>query len=182
MGIEIDFSWKIAKQWKLEGVGSFGDWIWNSKGIQTKPDGTVIEFDPTGVHVGDAAQTQIGGGIRFEPRRGMYVSTRSYFFGKNYSNFDPESLQNANARRESWKQPDYFLSDVHFGYQIRKRNEPTVDIRLSILNVFNTRYISDARNNDTLGSATATSNFDASSATVFYGQGRRWTVSLEVSF
>jgi iron complex outermembrane recepter protein len=181
-GVEMDFNWSISKQWKLEGVASIGDWIWNSKGIQTLLDGTTREFDPTGVHVGDAAQTQIGGGLRYQFKRGSYISARTTYFGRNYANFDPESLTGANARRESWQQPDYVLTDMHVGYLIKRKGEATINLRASVLNVFNKLYIADAKNNDTLGNVTSTTNFDAASATVFFGLGRRWVVSMEIDF
>ncbi len=182
MGIEMDFNWSISKQWRLEGVASFGDWIWNSKGIQTRLDGTIIEFDPTGVHVGDAAQTQIGGSLRYQFKRGSYISSRTTFFGKNYANFNPESLRGDNARRESWQQPNYFLTDVSMGYLIKRKGEPTINLRASILNALNLTYIADARNNDTQGNVTSKEKFDAASATVFFGLGRRWVVSMEIDF
>ncbi|MBL7813702.1 MAG: hypothetical protein JNL70_01765, partial [Saprospiraceae bacterium] len=59
---------------------------------------------------------------------------------------------------------------------------PTVDFRFSLLNIFNTTYIADARNNDTLGNVVGTRDFDAKSATVFFGLGRRFNASMEVSF
>ena len=163
-------------------MASIGDWTWTSKGIQTLPDGTVKEFDPTGVHVGDAAQTQLGASIRYEPIKRAYVSARTTFFGNNYSNFDPETLVGANARRESWKQPDYVITDFHAGYTFKLRKRSELSLRGSILNLFNVTYIADARNNDTLGNVVGTSNFDASSASVFFGLPRRWSVSAEISF
>ncbi len=182
MGLELDFAYEITQKWKIEGVTSLGDWIWNSVGLLTQPDGTVQEFDAKGVHVGDAAQTQFGGSLRFEPRRGTYILARSTYFGKNYSNMDPESLQGANARKDSWKMPNYMVTDVHFGHTIRQKKSATIDFRLSLLNIFDKMYISDARNNDTLGNIINTKDFDAKSATVFFGLGRRFNLSMEVSF
>jgi iron complex outermembrane recepter protein len=181
-GVELDMNWSISKQLKFNGVASYGDWIWNSKGIQTQLDGTSREFDPTGVHVGDAAQTQIGGGLRYQFRKGSYISSRTTFFGRNYSNFNPEDLVGANARRESWRSPDFSVTDLHFGYVIKRKGDATINLRGSILNLFDARFIADARNNDTLGNVTGTTNFDAASATVFFGLARHWVVSMEVDF
>jgi iron complex outermembrane recepter protein len=182
-GVEVDFAYQPIQKFKIEGLVSLGDWIWTSKGIQTLPDGTVKEFDPTGVHVGDAAQTQLGASVRYEPFKNSYIMTRTTFFGRNFSNFDPESLTGSNAGRESWQQPDYSITDLHAGYTIkRKGKRGAISLRGSILNLFNNTYIADARNNDTLGNVVGTQNFDASSATVFFGLPRRWTVSAEISF
>lgn len=182
MGIEADFNWSISKHWKLDGVVAVADWIWNSKGIQTTLDGTTREFDATGVHVGDAAQTQVGASLRYQFQRGSYISARTTYFGKNYSNFNPESLTGATARRESWRSPDYLLTDLHAGHLIKRKGEATINLRASVLNLFNKTYIADARNNDTQGNIVGTSNFDAGSASVFFGLGRRWVVSMEVDF
>jgi iron complex outermembrane recepter protein len=180
MGIEMDFNWSITKQWRLEGVAAYADWIWNSKGIQTSSDGTTKVFDATGIHVGDAAQTQIGGSLRYQFKKGSYISSRTTFFGRNYANFNPETLSGANAGRESWRSPDYFMTDINAGLLIKRKGEPTINLRASVLNVFNKLYIADARNNDS--NATGSSNFDAASASVFFGMGRRWVVSMEVDF
>ncbi len=182
MGVELDFAYEITQKWKVEGLTSLGDWIWNSVGILTQPDGTVQEFDAKGVHVGDAAQTQVGGSLRFEPKRGIFIMARMTYFGKNYSNMDPESLQGANARKDSWKMPNYTMTDIHMGYSLRQKKSGSIDFRFSLLNVFNTTYIADARNNDTLGNVIGTKDFDAKSATVFFGLGRRFNASMEVSF
>lgn len=180
MGIEMDFNWSITKQWRLEGIAAFADWIWNSKGIQTFADGRTNTFDATGVHVGDAAQTQLGGTLRYQFKRGSYISSRITFFGRNYANFNPETLSATNEGRESWRSPDYFMTDVNVGHIIKRKGEPTINLRASILNAFNKLYIADARNND--GNATGSSNFDAASASVFFGMGRRWVVSMEIDF
>ena len=95
---------------------------------------------------------------------------------------DPESLQGANARHDSWKMPNYMVTDVHFGHSIRQKKGGSIDFRLSLLNVFNTTYIADARNNDTLGNLMSYKDFDAKSATVFFGLGRRLNASVEISF
>lgn len=182
IGLELDFAYEITQKWKVEGITSLGDWIWNSVGILTQPDGTVQEFDATGVHVGDAAQTQIGGSVRFEPKRGTYIMARATYFAKNYSNMDPESLKGANAGRDSWKMPNYTITDLHIGHSIRQKQGGSIDLRFSLLNVFNQTYIADARNNDTLGNIIGTTDFDAKSATVFFGLGRRFNASMEVSF
>ncbi len=179
IGLEFDCAYEFSKKLKLEGLVSLADWIWNSTAELISPiDGSVTVFDPLGVHVGDAAQHQFGGMIRYEPIKSFYISTRGTYFGKNYSNLDPTSLTGANAQRESWKMPDYFMLDANSGFQVRDASI-TLDFRLSILNVLNTTYISDAINN---GFNASTKDFDAKSSNVFFGQGRRWVASLEISF
>ena len=62
-----------------------------------------------------------------------------------------------------------------------KKKQPMLSIRMSILNLLDTRYISDAQNNDRFTGQT-TNSFDAQSAAVFYGLGRRYNASLQIKF
>ncbi len=176
-GIEVDLAWIPVEKWKIEGIISLADWIWNTKGTLTKPDGSVKVFDPTGVHVGDAAQQQFGGAIRFEPIKGAYLNLRGTYFAKYYSDFQPENLQGAYAQRESWKMPNYFMADLSGGYSFKIHKKFHLAWRFNVLNLLNSVYVADAANNNS-----GYNDFDAKSATVFFGMGRRWNTSLEFNF
>ena len=54
-------------------------------------------------------------------------------------------------------------------------------LKFNILNLFDTVYLSDARDNDDFNSP-AFRDFDSKSASVFFGQGRRWSFSLQANF
>ena len=73
-------------------------------------------------------------------------------------------LWNAKERREQ------------VGYEI-KIKKVKLDFRVGVLNVLNTVYISDAQNN-----YFSSQNFDAASAGVFMGMGRRINTSFRISF
>lgn len=184
MGAEVDFAWNALKQLTVEGMVSMGDWVWDS------PD-TVYIFDEsnafvgkeyinaTGVHVGDAAQNTYTLMLRYEPVKNLYIRPQYTYFAKNYSNFDPFSLTDANEGRESWRMPDYALLDIHAGYRY-ELDKVRFDLRGSVLNAMNTMYIADAENNDSFASSRR--NFDAGSASVFFGLGRRYVTSLTITF
>lgn len=176
MGIEFDGVYKIFKKLAIEGMISVADWTWQSS---EKIDvvGTTFEFDAKGVHVGDAAQTTFSGSIRYEPIRGGYISVRYTYFDRYYSDFDPFSLNVAsgNGGTESWRIPSYGLMSVHLGYRL-KFEKTSMIFRGNLFNALNTKYISDARNNQNGG------GFDAGSAGVFFGQGLRFNVSLGFEF
>lgn len=179
-GIEVDFAYKITDKFTVEGLASIGDWIWNSADTVLLPDGvTTYEFDAKGVHVGDAAQIQVGGLVRYEPIKGLYFKLKATHFAKNYANFNPEDLKGENAGRDSWKMPNYTLVDLHTGYNFKIKNIPT-GIRFNILNLLNTKYVSDANNNDNF--TQSFDSFDARSAAVFLGQGIRWNTSIQFTF
>ncbi|MFK7905528.1 MAG: hypothetical protein AB8B69_10405, partial [Chitinophagales bacterium] len=185
-GIEADFAIKPSKKFTFEGLLSIGDWRWTSSETAKVFFNNVFirdyEFDATGVHVGDAAQIQLGGLLRYEPIKGLYFKLRGTYFDKNYSNFQPEDLKpdSNSARRDSWKLPAYSLFNFHAGYNLYI-NKTKLGLRFNVLNLFDNVYISDGRNNDNFNER-PTSDFDAKSASVHIGQGRRWTTSLSIDF
>ncbi len=211
-GIEFDFIYKLFKNLDIEGLASIGDWTTNSQNeiylydINTDKPYDTINFSAKGVHVGDAAQMQFGGSIRYEVIKNLYIKARYTYFAKNYSRFDLTNLDVAyntngsirydNRDRESWKMPDYGLFDVFAGYDIKYRkirftitggiiNIPRVAIsfknngRIMLPSFeFNNTYISDASNN---GDSNV-KNFDATSATVYMGMGTRFNLGLKITF
>lgn len=179
-GIEFEGSYKPIRQIELEGILSIGDWKYVSGGIINivSEDGAPvaeIDYDAKNVHVGDAAQTQLGGAVRFMPFKGLYIKPRYTYFGRNYSNFFATDLQNANKGKESWKMPSYSLFDLNAGYEI-PFGAFKINIYGTVNNVLNTIYISDAQNNGAAG------NFDATSATVFFGVGRTFIIGTKLTF
>ena len=189
MGIEIEFGWKPIPSLQWDRVLSWGDWRWTSGGtaIIYSPAGdsiTSLVFDAKGVHVGDAAQFQYMESIRWEIIKYLYVSGSVTLFAKNFSSMDPASLtpvymDDSGNPRDSWQLPTYYLVDVNAGYRfVFKRFK--LDIRATVLNLFDNVYVADAKNNDSY--STKTTNFDAASAGVFFGIGRTYNASLSLSF
>ncbi|MDQ3111756.1 MAG: TonB-dependent receptor plug domain-containing protein [Bacteroidota bacterium] len=196
-GVEFDCSWRPYKKIQVEALASFGDWKINSAGSVRLYDTysylyvKTINYSAENIHVGDAAQTQLGGAVRVEPIKGFYFKPRYTWFARNYSNFDPIALTQIldangnvysdNRNRDSWKAPAYGLLDIYAGYEIRevipggqsKDKAIIVSFNFSITNVLNTNYISDAQNGN---------NFDAASAFVYMGMGRRWNAGMRFSF
>ena len=193
-GLEIDWSYKFNHKLSIEGLLSLGDWKWTSGGEAILLDsdnnapslesGTTssdtLRYNANGVHVGDAAQTQYGLSIRYEPTYKSYIKLRGTYFADYYSDFDAATLSGENSGRESWVIPSYKLIDLHCGYKFKLSDNHKLDIRLSVLNLFDEMYISDAKNNDSYSSIY--SDFDAKSASVFFGLGRRLNLSARFSF
>ena len=191
-GIEMDAAFKFNKDLSMEGLLSLGNWTWKSADTvrfyddNNQPifddNGNEIlrSFDATGVHVGDAAQTQFGLSIRYSPIDQFYIKLRGTHFDDYYSDFDPLSLDGENTGRESWKIPAYQLVDLHTGYTYNINKKTKLKFRLSVLNLLNENYISDAQNNDSYNANY--SDFDAKSAGVFFGMGRRFNLSAQLIF
>ena len=156
-----------------------GDWFWNSSKTIVVPQYDSLEytFDAKGVHVGDAAQTALAASLRYEPIKNLYFKGQIQYFDRYYSDFNPFTLQGANGGRESWVMPSYALINLYAGYRFKIKEDAMV-LSGSVINLLNKMYISDASNN--LNGSNQ--NFDATSATVMYGQGIRFNVSLSYQF
>lgn len=179
LGGEIDFAYKINDKLSAELMFSLGNWFWNSSKTVIVPqyDSLEFTFDAKGVHVGDAAQTALAASLRYEPIKNLYFKIQAQYFDRYYANFDPFSLQGVNGGRESWKMPAYSLINLFAGYRYPLKSVAFIASG-SITNLLNTSYISDATNN----ANGVYDQFNAQSATVMFGGGFRFNVSLGIQF
>ncbi len=179
-GIEFEINYKVIPQ-KLdwENAISIGDWRYktdDSATIYDEISGAAIRtiyYAANNVHVGNAAQLQYSTSMRYELIKDFYIKARYTFFGKNYANFSPDALNGANANRDSWKMPNYSLLDLFTGYEARGAKSIRYNFTLGITNALNNTYITDAQNG---------TSFTSSTATVFFGQGRRYVAGVKVTF
>lgn len=190
-GVEADFIYKLLPNLDFEGLVSLGSWTWQSNVENlnlyndNNPDvvaGTT-SFDVTGVHISDAAQTQLAGAIRYEPIDKLYLKARYTYFDRYFADFDIESYTvtgEGESVRDTWQIPEYGLLEIHAGYSL-PLEKVRIGIRTSVLNVLDTKYISDAKNNDSY-SLLPLDTYDANAATVFMGMGRYFTASLNFTF
>lgn len=191
-GIELDWAFKL-KPITIEWMSSLGDWTWTSQDtarfyddegnpvINDNGNPEIVAFDARGVHVGDAAQTQFAMSIRWDLSKNTWVKIQRSYYDKHYADFEPTSLSGETAQTESWILPSYNLYDLHAGFKVPFNKQVALRFNFSILNLFNTTYISDAQNNDQY-IAGNTDSFDATSAGVFIGMGRRYNASIKLNF
>lgn len=198
-GMEFDFSFEPLSSLSVQGLVSLGDWKWNSRGSarlynEDHEYVRTVDFDAKGVHVGNSAQTQLAGMIRWEPFDNFYIKPKITYFDRYYAAFDPMSLDGSadsydwydestgkhGDPKESWEIPDYYIVDLHAGY-LWKIKDKTLSVRLNILNLFDKEYIATAQDNDTYNGTTLTDH-DAKSASVFMGLGRRYNMSVGIKF
>ena len=117
IGIEIDFIYKILRNLDFQGLISLGNWEWDKKieNLQmyftdNNQPANKFSFDATGIHVGDAAQTQLGASLRYEPIKGLYVEGGGTYFDRYYSDFNPEECTDELGNPvESWRIPPILL-------------------------------------------------------------------------
>lgn len=199
MGMEWDAAFKLTDRITLEILTSVADWIWTSSDtIYVFDDANrpvladvsdpsagqyKVVYDANGVHVSDAAQTQFGAMLRYEWKNGAYVKARYTYFDRYFAEFNPFTLNGNNAGRDSWQLPGYGTTELHAGYNIYDGWKTRWDVRASVFNVFNQHYITDATNNSQSALYNNKEyNFGASSAGVFFGQGRWFSLSLAATF
>jgi iron complex outermembrane recepter protein len=177
MGAELDLAYKVTNKLSGEFMFSYGDWTWNSSETFYVPEYDYsFEFDAKGVHVGDAAQTMMNVGARYEPLKNLYFKVQYQWFDRYYANFSPFALQGANGGREAWRLPSYGLLNLFAGYSY-KWNKVNLFFNGSITNVLNTVYMADATD-----SYYSPFNADAQSASVVFGQGFRFNTALGIQF
>jgi iron complex outermembrane recepter protein len=175
-GGEIDLAYKFSKKLSADFMFSLGDWTWQSTKVITLPDlDYTLSFDAKGVHVGDAAQTSLAGSIRYEPVKNGFIKIQLQYFDRYYSQFNPFSLTGENGGREAWVIPAYGLVNVFAGYKIKAKKFDVL-INGAVTNALNHQYISDATSNY-FGNT-----FDAQSASVMFGGGLRFNLSLGFQF
>lgn len=189
MGVELDFIYKILHNLDFQGLLSIGDWTWDKKisNLQmyftdNNQPANKLSFDATGIHVGDAAQTQLGGSLRYEPIKGLYIESGITYFDRYYSDFNPEECTDELGNPvESWRIPSYTMVDLHSGYRFRlnQLDKFSFILKLNVLNLFDNVYVSDAKNNDTYIQLPF-NTFDARSASVFMGGPRQFVASLKI--
>ncbi|MFN6378937.1 MAG: TonB-dependent receptor [Flavobacteriales bacterium] len=177
-GIEFESEYQVDDKLTVEGVISLGDWTWQSENRAVildeigNPIGEV-SFDARGVKVGDAAQTQLSAGCRYEPIKGFYIRPRITYFTDNFSDFNPETLRGDNAGRQSWEMPSYYTLDLNLGYSAKIFKDYKLGFRVNLINITDQRFVTDATNGST---------FDINTAEVFFGMGFRWNVGLNFTF
>lgn len=177
-GLEIDYAYDVLpNKLKWEGLLSLGDWVWktdtNTVLLGDEDIKLKIPFSANNVHVGDAAQFQVAQSLRYQPFKNSFIKVKGTYFGKNYSEFTPERLTGTNQDREVWKIPNYFTIDLYMGYNFNITRRTKASISLNILNALDNVYISDGSNR--IG-------FRTRDIEVFYGAGRRGSISTQINF
>lgn len=181
MGIEFDFNSRPVRKLSLNGMVSLGDWRWMNDILDAKffdSNNNLVSTQSVyikDIHVGDAAQVTAALNIEYELIKGLKASVDYNYYDKLYSSFDPETRTSEPAdgvNPDAWELPSYNLFDFNLNYNFDLGNYKA-SLTGNINNVFDTEYISDARD----GSTHTWQN-----ALVYYGWGRSWIVSLKLRF
>lgn len=185
-GIELEMRWKPNRKLELNGHLGYAD---NKYGENVESRKT-SELDPTtedvfvsyvdGLNVGDFPQTtaSLGFNYRVELNNGAALTFNPVykFFGRQYANFDPDGRTNEADDMDSWRMPDYYLIDIHVGYEALFTDFIFKKLTVTghLFNALNTiDYITDARD----GNA-----HNAETARVWYGRDRWFNFSVQFDF
>ena len=160
-GVEWDFAYDYNPKLNIQGVISLGNWRWTSNervGLVNQltnapvtyvEDGSAADttVNLAGVKVGDAAQRQFSLAVSYRPRRSTYVSLRNTVFWQHFARFSPGDVITEGEPRDVWITPAYSLMDLNAGTAFDVSENALLRLRLSVTNLFDALYISDARNN-----------------------------------
>lgn len=160
-GVEWDFAYDATSKLDVQGVFSAGNWRWTSNErvdlvnrttntfVTRIADGTIADtlVNLNGVKVGDAAQRQISLAVSYRPKYGTYFSIRNTWFWQHYANFSPGDVITEGEPKDVWVTPGYSLLNVNAGTSFDLSPTALLRLRLSVTNVLNALYVSDANNN-----------------------------------
>ena len=193
-GVELDFTAKPTRDLEITGMFSLGDWFWqnnasgylyNRQGQPVDASGAIVEMlsanhakvdvNLEGIRVGNSAQTTAALGANYQILKGFRLGLDANYFGRNYSNFNISSVGTSLAPAtfaQPWMIPDAVTCDFFASYNF-KLGDYNATLNGNIDNLFDSVYIVDA---------TDGADHTWKTATVFYGFGRTWSVSLKLKF
>jgi iron complex outermembrane receptor protein len=107
----------------------------------------------------------------------FYFNPVYKFAGRHYAQYNPDQRSNIlDDGVNPWRIPDYFLLDIHLGYEINLMDAmfDNLSIGLHVFNILNnTDYIVDAIDG---------ADHSSQSAVVWFGRGRWWHASFTLDF
>lgn len=198
-GVELELVYQPVKELTVRGMFSFGDWTWqkNATGFWYDKSGQALDKNqnPTqigspehasvtlnmkDIKVGNSAQTTASLGAQYEVLKGLRIGADGLFYGRNYSDYDITGASKFESGvfdiAQPWRIPSAFVYDAHISYRFKIGSLNATWIA-NCNNILNEKYITDAKDN---GAKTGGHGWE--DATVFYGFGRTWSMSLKVKF
>jgi outer membrane receptor protein involved in Fe transport len=188
-GVEFDFTFRPTSELMFKGFTSIGKWEYDGDATQTVYDdnqNVVAEGDPLyldGVKVGDAAQTTIGLGGRYEFIKGLSIDADWYKYDDLYASFVPtDSEFSTPDNRGSVQLPSFSLLDAGITYDWKINDDYGLVLRLNVNNVLDEEYISESLTNRHVETGVDTYKGVAVNNQVYFGYGRTWNLSMRFKF
>lgn len=196
-GVEVEVMVKPVRNLELKGMLSLADWRWNSnatgflyndQGQPLTASGEVTEFqgdkhakvsvDLKDVKVGNSAQTTFAFGANYEVLKGLRLGADYTHWARNYAKFKLQGSDLANNLGKTmkyetpWKIPSAGTMDVNMSYRF-PFGKLWGTISANVNNLLDQEYISDAEDGTT---------HDWTTAQVYYGFGRTYSVRFKITF
>ncbi len=192
MGVEVDFSVKVANSLTLLGMFSYGDWRY-------KEDISATYFDESNqpitvggqeqvqilylddVKVGDAAQLTASLGAELEIVKNFKFDANYRYSDNLYADISATDFDEAD-HQGSLELPSFGLLDAGLSLSLPFIDKQTLDLRLNVNNVLDETYISESETNIFPEADDETYDGISASNRVFFGFGRTWNASIRLNF
>ena len=180
MGVEADFVAQPIEKLQISGFISVGDWRWlddiEDVGVfdENQVQVETIDLYVKDVRVGDAAQMTAAIGVDYGLLKGMKIGIDYNYYDNLFADFDilGRGTQEGDKNPDSWEMPAYSLLDMNLRYNF-KVSDMNATVFGNVNNLLDTEYISDATDGGT---------HDYTTARVYYGWGRSWSIGLKIRF
>jgi len=184
-GIEIDFLYRPTTRFKLTGMVSVGNWVYEDDvqadvfdNDQNLIGTSTLYLD--GVKVGDAAQMTANLGLSYKVWKELRFGADWTYANNLYADINPEDFDVDGS--ESLKLPSYNLFDLRADYKFNLGKGQSLRISGTVNNVANTTYISESDTNYFPREGDDTYMGISTGNRVFFGWGRSWNTSLKYTF
>lgn len=181
MGLELDFVARPLAKLDITGFASVGSYEYKGEVVTSYRDESLNLLDKTnedvdGGKVGDAAQTTLGLGFKYEIFERFSIDADWRNYAKLYAN--------VGAIKNNIELPNYDLVDSGISYKILtgKENKNSVLLRLNVNNVFDEVYLSELTSAKVAGPTDDTYKGINVANNGFFGFGRTWNFSLRYNF
>lgn len=196
-GVELEVMVKPVRNLELTGMLSLADWHWNSNATgylfndQGQPltdkgeittlqngDQAQVSVDLKDVKVGNSAQTTFAFGANYQVLKGLRIGADYTHWARNYAKFKLQGSDLASKLGETvkydtpWKIPSAGVMDVNMSYRF-PFGKLWGTISANVNNVLDQEYITDADDGAT---------HDWTTAQVYYGFGRTYSVRFKITF
>ena len=191
-GLELETIFKPLSNLDFKGFASVGKWEYEGNAVRTRRDENLNPLDVTltdldGGKVGDAAQTTLGLGVRYEFIKNLSFDADWRYYDNLYSNV---------AAKDNLELPSYDLVDAGISYKmlVGKVKKNSVNFRINMSNVFDEVYLSELTSNiktDAFISGNSGPTYQSAGRVYkgiadgnqgFFGIGRTWNFTVRYNF